>query len=572
MTARLSQLERRLVEGHVVAFIGAGASASYTDENGNTIEGVPTAAGLVDLMSKQQPSVIEPSAPFEEAAYLFEKAEGKQELLTFLSTHIGKIKSPLPAHRFLAALPFGGFVSMNFDALLERALDQQGRRYRLILTDQDVGLTADQSNEVAVLKPHGCLSRRETIIATADKVLPFLERSPLLDAYLRVLVANKTILFLGFSLTDADFRSLVQSLHARLGTIPKSYAVALGVKEFQRTFWADHNIEVVDQDLTKFLQNLYVRLANASEGIVQAVSPVLNDPLFHGIPAHLRSLPTETQAIEAFLSGVLDRLASSSQTLAEIKVAAETAITGVMERKKNFQAFEHLGNTITNILADSRDKPEAEEKISGLRLDREKIVSQFKDRGHTVFEKPKRLLLYSQSMRVSQLLHGVPPGTIQKCEIFIAECRPKSPRIFADAVKYAEHLSDLHATITIIPDAAIWHLFDQRRIDLVLLGAHKVFKEGDQLHSFINTCGSGIIATLCEQFSIPLWIVAEREKCVPNQSSRAISFVEEVSLLPWPGLPLTSLGGGNVKAEFRNIGYDFVVANTMTRLVTEAEI
>ncbi|MBK6484283.1 MAG: SIR2 family protein [Chitinophagaceae bacterium] len=209
-------------KGEVIAFIGAGASVTAKDPyTKKEVSGLPSATQLVQLMKKNREDYITENLTFSEACFLLQNRESS--LVKFLSTHLNKNIEPLPVHKLLASLPIETFISMNFDGLLEKALEKEGKKVRRILKESDVSLVS--SDEIPVVKPHGCFSHEKDIIASSEDEISFQQRFPLVDCFIKTKLASKTLLFIGFGLHDKDFEQSLQQLQQSLGTLaPHSYA------------------------------------------------------------------------------------------------------------------------------------------------------------------------------------------------------------------------------------------------------------------------------------------------------------------------------------------------------------
>jgi translation initiation factor 2B subunit (eIF-2B alpha/beta/delta family) len=180
--------------------------------------------------------------------------------------------------------------------------------------------------------------------------------------------------------------------------------------------------------------------------------------------------------------------------------------------------------------------------------------------------------VFSQSVRVLQLLTGVPRETQGACQLFVAECRPKSPEPFQDAIAVCERLRDTAYAITVVPDAAVGNLLQRRQISKVLMGAHGVHLVKDKPYQFVNTCGSELIATAATRFNVPMYVIAETSKLAFYQSTDElpqVSFTEEEHLFSAVTPALAELQSGGQGITTLNIGYDVCALSGHNVLVTE---
>jgi translation initiation factor 2B subunit (eIF-2B alpha/beta/delta family) len=553
-----ADLVEQVRSGNVVAFVGAGASRTYIDTGGRQFNGVPGAAQMTaELSSRRQ--TIPLGSSFIEACFLFKSLGGRAELERFLTEHVDRAGlMPLPAHTLLSALPFSAYITTNYDRLLEQALREAKRNPTAIIEDSDV--PRFRLGATPVIKMHGCASRPKTMIAAADEYRHSPSPNPVMDALIRVTLANKTALFVGFNLSDHDFLSIQDWIDAHLSDRrPRGYALVADATDFQKAFWASRGITMICGDLTQFLRTL-LRAASARIGTaLHAADDWMNDVFFESLQK-VRSLPTETEVIDAFLDHLLSEMRSPNLDFDVVLSRAEEASETVMRARPNYDAMRIQASAlISDIRATCNDKDRAESKVTVAIEERRQIAIRIAQKGATIVARGDNLLLYSQSKRVVQLLKGVPAGVQERCHLYISECRPKSPSPFQDAVAFAEAFAGCGYTITLLPDMAALNFLARHQISKVLMGAHAVFKRGTDFVSFVNTCGSDAIVELAEREGVPVYVVAEAAKIMQLEASDpdpAISFQQEESIFDSISSDIAGLVANGQSISSLNIGYD----------------
>ena len=116
----------------------------------------------------------------------------------------------------LAEIPyFNRFVTTNWDPFLERSLDVLVP----MIEDRDLAFWDDHKRQV--LKIHGCITRPYSIIATQTDYDKCVGRNRLIFNKLKDLMTTKTFLFVGYSMRDADFRKIWESISNTLGHFAK---------------------------------------------------------------------------------------------------------------------------------------------------------------------------------------------------------------------------------------------------------------------------------------------------------------------------------------------------------------
>lgn len=174
--------------------------------------------------------------------------------------------------------PFKLIVTANYDGLLERAFD--GKGYELVIQPIAGFTEKDQielQNRLAkpgigpiLYKIHGSFKKSvdendSRLILTEEDYIQFLSVVGRQDQGVPTLVSEKlingTILFLGYSLEDWDFRTIFKTLIEPLPEIqrPKSYAIQLNPPEFWVRYWEKKGVTILDADIYDFAEELQMQ-------------------------------------------------------------------------------------------------------------------------------------------------------------------------------------------------------------------------------------------------------------------------------------------------------------------------
>jgi hypothetical protein len=140
-------------------------------------------------------------------------------------------------HGVLADLPLPVYITTNYDDFMVRALESRNRKPRreicrwnqLLIRHQKSlfkpGFKLNVANPV-VFHLHGCSEVSESLVLTEDDYIDFLVnigKGKMMPERIEESFANASLLFLGYSLADWDFRVLFRSLS---GYIERSTARA----------------------------------------------------------------------------------------------------------------------------------------------------------------------------------------------------------------------------------------------------------------------------------------------------------------------------------------------------------
>jgi hypothetical protein len=113
-------------------------------------------------------------------------------------------------HKLICELDFPIVYTTNFDRNLEAAYDLHGREYVKIVNAKDVALIRDGVTQI--VKYHGDFEDDQSIVLAETDYLDRLSFESPLDIKFRSDALGKTILFVGYSLSDMNIRFLLHRL------------------------------------------------------------------------------------------------------------------------------------------------------------------------------------------------------------------------------------------------------------------------------------------------------------------------------------------------------------------------
>lgn len=559
-----SILARALNEDRLVALVGSGASARHADASGRNYEGLPTPSEFVSIAS-QQYSYVQKDSPFPHACDEIFQREGRGELESFISRYYGVTDAmPMPpAHRMLAWLPFSAYVTSNYDEFIERSLERERRRPFVVVDNND--LTKLRAWNTPVIKYHGTITRPGSIVATTLDHDRLKRERALVAQLIAVTLAGKSLLVVGHGLSDADLARLIDALTGDLGSYAPNIFVLREAGSSHTLRHLSAAATVVTEDLTQFLN----RLLHATRSLRNAAeAPIFDEKwLNSAFFAELKqaaTLPSETQVIDAFLNHLRDEVLARDEVDGVVE-DADAAIKLALDERPNYGALRRTWEKLRGDLGAVHDVGDGEETINGCIEDRTSRIRDFTLTGRNLIRSNERLLVYSQSQRVLQALRGVPVNIQRTCHVFVAECRPKSPQPYQDAIAICRELNDTSFKVTVCPDVVAVNLLATHQIDRVLMGTHALYYNvhndpAGSVHSYVNTCGSLAIDIACRAFEVPIAVIGEAlklEEVPAEQSQDHLHSHQEDDLLPGV-VGLTELRTRRGGIGHVNIGYDLL--------------
>jgi len=263
-----------LKDSECLAFLGAGAGSEFNDFKGNNVPGLPRGAQLAKTLAEQCNSPQNLNGDLAKTAeyFLFKKGGDRQILVNAVRDEILKPGcEPRPIHYALAQLkPVKIVITTNYDRMMEEA----AQKYRKLIwhfydrfSSQNARFDHPPSlkdDEVVVYKMHGTVEKPESMVITESDYIFYLahiydrERG-IPDFFRKTWLPYCTLLFLGYSLEDFDFKVIWEGMlsdYRLYNPNKKAFALVKDMDDYKIDFWRDRNIKVIKYDLTDFSRDL----------------------------------------------------------------------------------------------------------------------------------------------------------------------------------------------------------------------------------------------------------------------------------------------------------------------------
>jgi len=226
------ELREEMIKGNCVLFIGPGLSVGA---------GLPGWYSLIDELAKRIGYELPPAQwvtgdALIEAARVYINEQGLHSLVNFLRGRLDTAtKSPTAAHQALARLPISLVFTANYDDLLERAYQDAGKRFHVVVRDSDIPFTHRDSDAVNIVKLFGDLDQPDTIVLARQQYEAFFLQQPQMIKLLETELGRSTVLCLGWSHSDPHFDLVFGELFNRFGEFMRPpYAVMFDLSEARR--------------------------------------------------------------------------------------------------------------------------------------------------------------------------------------------------------------------------------------------------------------------------------------------------------------------------------------------------
>lgn len=271
-----SELVEAIKRGNAVLFVGAGLSIGA---------GLPSWKALIEPLADSIKLSDTQRSDLLQVTQYYENTRGRQALLEYVCEKTDTTGTgPTDNHWRLAQLGIQTWITTNYDNLLEQTLREAGQRHSKVVREQDVPYTS--ADRVTLIKLHGDREQVETIVITRADYSTYALRYPRVKDKLSTLLAEKTFLFVGYSVGDPDFNQWRDEVTYHLGRHGRrAYAIMFDVDSFARADLKRQNIDVLDIQ-TKEQSRHSELLGKLLDVLIQEV---------HGVPDQAQAqVPTES--------------------------------------------------------------------------------------------------------------------------------------------------------------------------------------------------------------------------------------------------------------------------------------
>jgi SIR2-like domain/Tetratricopeptide repeat/'Cold-shock' DNA-binding domain len=240
-----------------IVFLGAGASKEARNARAKS---PPDADQLRDILAQKFFGRAIPNRDVMAVAEMAISASGGSSLVYEAVRVAFDGFQPSKAHLLLAEFNWRLIATTNYDCLVEKAYSESTKRaqtlIRFVKDDEPVEDRLQSAiNPVQYLKLHGCLDHifdnDIPLILSREQYAAYSTHRTRLFGRLSDLARESTIIFIGYRLDDPHIRELIYKLDSQKR--PRWYIVTPDAEDYDVTFWASKNIEVIKCRFGEFM-------------------------------------------------------------------------------------------------------------------------------------------------------------------------------------------------------------------------------------------------------------------------------------------------------------------------------
>jgi SIR2-like domain len=294
-------LHRRMGEGKVIPFLGAGANLCERPVGADWRSGnyLPSGSELADYLAD---SYDYPEAESRDLVRVSQYVDlvmgGEAALFDELHPVFIRDSEPNKLHRFLAerpahhrarglSVPCQLIVTTNYDDALERAFGAAGEPFDVVYYAAEreepgrfVHMRPDGSRRpiprhtdyrefaleerTVILKIHGAVDRRDeggdSYVITEDHYIDYLAHgnvSKLIPAFLMARMRTSHFLFLGYGMRDWNLRVILHHIWSQQVRRFGSWAIERERDPIDEKFWQRHRVEIVEASLEDWVDAMH---------------------------------------------------------------------------------------------------------------------------------------------------------------------------------------------------------------------------------------------------------------------------------------------------------------------------
>ncbi|WP_142830075.1 SIR2 family NAD-dependent protein deacylase [Planococcus soli] len=180
----------------------------------------------------------------------------KNELFATLQNLIDINPDSLKYHKLISEIPqIETIITTNYDRLFEMAYGNRN----IVPIAQSINFPYSQGDKVKLYKIHGDIHQLDSILITQTDFNNFFhEMNNSLWNKVKTLVAEKTILFIGFSYGDQNIEFLVDAVSRELGShMKESFLLAPNMPNYKVKSLANKKIKFIKTTGEEFVEQLH---------------------------------------------------------------------------------------------------------------------------------------------------------------------------------------------------------------------------------------------------------------------------------------------------------------------------
>jgi len=222
-------------EESLAIFIGAGISKSINNKDSR----MPDWKDLINAL--QADLLIQNEFDYLKIAQLYFLNFGEHAYYKKLSSFFPKNISYNEIHNLLFEINPAILITTNWDCLIEKCIEENGYAYSVIRNDKELVHAPFRKK---LVKMHGDFSTHN-IVFKEDDYINYSNNFPLIENYIRSVISNHTILFIGYSYSDINIKQITKWCQNNSTVRPPMYLAVFKKDDTHDKYLSNYGITTI---------------------------------------------------------------------------------------------------------------------------------------------------------------------------------------------------------------------------------------------------------------------------------------------------------------------------------------
>lgn len=200
-----------------------------------------------------------------------------------LAEQIQDVSVDAPLSKAIFNINPAHIITTNYDTLLESSTSELREQYQVIVRDKDL---LDTTKNKYIIKMHGDLHDISTIVLKEQDYLNYSQDRVLIELFIKSLLTDHTVLFLGYSLNDYNIKQIISWLNYMRSQNDALEGVKVGyivfdedtIDERQQTYFENNSIGIINIHNIPQVENIPNCLGNEKGKRLYSFLSVVENP------------------------------------------------------------------------------------------------------------------------------------------------------------------------------------------------------------------------------------------------------------------------------------------------------
>lgn len=200
-----------------------------------------------------------------------------------LEDQIKEVSEDAPLSKAIFNINPTHIITTNYDTLLESSTSELREQYQVIVRNKDL---LDSTKNKYIIKMHGDLHDISTIVLKEQDYLNYSQNRVLIELFIKSLLTDHVVLFLGYSLNDYNIKQIISWLNFMRSQNNALEGVKVGyivfdeesIDERQQTYFENNSIGIINIHDIPQVENIPDSLTNERGKRLYSLLRVVENP------------------------------------------------------------------------------------------------------------------------------------------------------------------------------------------------------------------------------------------------------------------------------------------------------